>query len=261
MICIGHFSLSATDLTSTGNRKSRNHGAIKDTLSWSLSMVKKVFSGSGEWYMTNTPFQKSIKGVVNYAENDPIDTVIVNMNQYLKSDSISHIFNRKAENIPDKRVVPGYLFSEELDRLVEGRRKSVADSLRRSLINVPEGYLSEGLSKAPVIPDGNPLQMMPGMEKTLPADFNSKFNRSWEKVKLPANATAAEIDTMRMKLFAWTRQSYNDSILFYRRDSLIQSYRENVINQNAGDAASRRKGYLLNKNRELLNHFQRGRSI
>ena len=114
---------------------------------------------------------------------------------------------------------------------------------------VPEGYLSDGLSKAPVIPEGNPMQMMSGMEKTLPAGFNSKFNRSWGKAKLPANATAAEIDTLRMKLFLLTRQSFNDSILFYKRDSLIQSYRENFINQNAGDAASRRKGYLLNKNR------------
>ena len=255
LICIGHYSLSATDFRTSGNRKLRNPGAIKDSLTWSLSLVKKVFNGSGEWYMTNPSLQKNIKGVVNYAENDPIDTVIVHMNQFLGSDSIPRIFNRKAENIPNKRVVSGYLFSEELDRLVENRRKSVADSLGRNLINVPEGYLSEGLSKAPVIPDGNPMQMMSGMEKTLPAGFNSKFNLSWGKVKLPANATAAEIDTLRMKLFLWTRQSFNDSILFYRRDSLIQSYRENFINQNAGDAASRRRVYLLAKNRELLNAF------
>jgi len=255
VICIGQYSLSAADFSAYGNRKSRNPGAIKDSLSWSLSLMKKVFNGSGEWYMTNPSFQKSIKGVVNYAENDPIDTLIGNMNQYLKSDSIPRIFNRKADNIPNKRVVTGYLFSEELGRMVENRRKSVADSLRKSLIVVPENYLSEALSKAPVIPDGNPMQMMAEMEKTLPSGFNSRFNRSWENVKLPANATAAEIDTMRMKLFILTRQSYNDSILFYRRDSLIQSYRESIINQNSGDAASRRKDYLLSKNRELLNAF------
>jgi hypothetical protein len=255
LMCIGQYPLSAADYPVSGNRKSRNPGAIKDTLSWSLSMVKRVFNGSGEWFMTNSSFQKSIKGVVNYAENDPIDTVIVNMNQLLKSDSIPRIFNRKADNIPNKRAVSGYLFSEELDRLVENRRKSVADSLRKSLITVPEAYLSDGLSKAPVIQDGNPMQMLSGMEKTLPVGFNRKFSRSWEKVKFPSDATEAEIDTIRMKLFVWTRQLYNDSILFYQRDSLIQSYRENIINQNAGDAASRRRGFLLAKNRELLNAF------
>ncbi|MCK9639846.1 MAG: DUF3078 domain-containing protein [Prolixibacteraceae bacterium] len=255
LFCIGLYPLSASDFSTSGNRKSRSPGAIKDSLSWSLSLMKRVFSGSGEWYMTNPSFQKGIKGVVNYAENDPIDTVIVKMNQYLKSDSIPRIFYRKAENIPDKRVVPGYLFSEELDRLVEGRRKAVADSLRRSLIVVPESYLSEGLSRVPVISDENPTQMMSGMEKRLPERFISKFNQSWEMVKLPANATAAEIDTMRMKLFISIRQSYNDSILFSHRDSLMQSYRENIISQNSNDAASRRKDYLLNKNRELLNTF------
>src|ERR1035437_4722510 len=124
LICIGHCSLSAADFSASIKRKSGNSRAIQDTLSWSLSLVKKVFNGSGEWYMTNSSFHKSIKGVVNYAENDPIDTVIVNMNKFLRTDSIPLIFNRKAENIPNKRIVPGYLFSEELDRLVENRRKS-----------------------------------------------------------------------------------------------------------------------------------------
>src|SRR5665647_1297501 len=99
LICIGHYSLIASDFTTSGDRKSRNPRAIQDSLSWSLSLVKKVFNGSGEWYMTNSSFQKSIKGVVNYDENDPIDTVIVNMNKFLRTDSIPRIFNRKAENI------------------------------------------------------------------------------------------------------------------------------------------------------------------
>ncbi|MEI7829500.1 MAG: DUF3078 domain-containing protein [Prolixibacteraceae bacterium] len=249
------YSVFATDFNAAVKRKSKNQTSIQDTLSWSLSFMKKVFNGSGEWFITNDSFQKPIKGVINYAENDPIDTVVANMGHILTADSIPIIFNRKAENIPNKRVVSGYLFAEEIDRLVESRRKSVSDSLHKTLIIVPDAYLNEGLSKASLVPEGNPLEMLSGMERKFSLSFVSKFNKDWSKVILPGNVTPAEMDTMRIKQFNWTRQSYNDSILFFKRDSLIQSYRENFVNQYSADAATQRKGYLQTRNRALLNTY------
>ena len=61
LICIKYYSLCASDFAASGDRKTRNPGAIHDLLSWSLSLVKKVFNGSGEWYMTNPSFQKTSK--------------------------------------------------------------------------------------------------------------------------------------------------------------------------------------------------------
>ena len=100
--------------------------------------MKKVFNGSGEWYMTSDSYGKSVKGVLDYAENEPIDTSVVYMNQLLKSDSVQLIFNRKPENITVKSVIPGYLSQDELDREVESRRKTVTDSVRKTVVVVPE---------------------------------------------------------------------------------------------------------------------------
>ncbi len=236
-------------------RKSKNPASIQDTLSWSVSFMKKVFNGSGDWFMTNQSFQKSIKGIIDYAENDPVDTIVVNMNQLLAADSIPLIFNRKAENIHYKRAVPGYLSADDIEQLVETRRKTVADSVRKTLIQVPDYYLSEGLSKAPLISGGDPQQMLVRMDQILPAAFKNKFNKGWENIRLPADVTGAEIDTLRVRLYRWTRQTYNDSILFCKRDSLMHQYREDFIVQLSADAASNKKHYLAAKNREYLNIF------
>ena len=104
---VGQTFAYASEFSVPGNRKSKNQASIQDSLNWSVSFMKKIFNGSGEWFMTNESFQKSIKGVIDYAENDPIDTVVVNMNHLLKSDSIPRIFNRKAENIPNKKNSAG----------------------------------------------------------------------------------------------------------------------------------------------------------
>ena len=255
LLIMGQTGVYAFDFQTKGNRKSRNPEPIQDTLSWSVSFMKKIFNGSGEWFMTNESFKKSIKGVVDYAENEPIYTVVVRMGHLLKADSIPLIFNRKAENIPNKKVVPGYLSTDDLDRLVENRRKTASDSVRKTLIVVPDGYLAEGLSRAPVIPAGDPSQMIKGMDKSMPVPFKNRFIKGWGSIKVPINATPAEIDSLRARLFTWTRQSYNDSILFYKRDSLMNQYRENFILQFSNDAASRKKDYLLAKNRALLNTF------
>jgi len=237
------------------DRKSKNPVAIQDTLSWSVSYMKKLFNGSGEWYLTNSAYQKSIRGVIDYTENDPIDTVVVNLDRLLRNDTIPLIFNRKAENIPNKKIIPGYLTADEIDRIAETRRKVVTDSLRRTLIIVPDQYLQEGLAKAPIIPDGNSMQMLATMDRTMPGSFSSRFYKGWGNIKLPYNVTEAEIDSMRVKLFVWTRQAYNDSILFHQRDSLINSYRENVVTTTSTEAAYHQRIYLTAKNRELLHAY------
>ena len=255
LFCVLHSSSYGAGLVANKHKTQVNSTSAKDSLNWSVSFVKKIFNGSGEWYMTNDSFQKSIRGVVDYTENEPIDTVVVNLNRLLKSDTIPAIFNRKAENIPNKKSVPGFIASDDLERLVEARRKFVTDSIRGNLVVVPDTWLAEGLSKAPLIQLGDPRQMMAGMDKNLPAAFTNRFNKGWANIVLPANVTSAEIDTLKSRLFKDTRQSYNDSVLFVKRDSLLQAYRENYILQLSADAASKKRNQLGVRNREILNAF------
>lgn len=255
LLCCGQMCAATLDLTNSGNRKSRTPAAIKDSLSWSISFMKRVMNGSGEWFVTNGTFQKPIKGLIDYAENEPIDTTIVRVDQLLKADTIPQLFYRKAENIPNKKIVPGYLMADEIDRQVEIRKKAVADSVRKTLILVPEAYLADGLAKVSLIPQGDPQKMIQGMERSLPASFVAKFNKGWGKTILPQNVTGAEIDTLKTKLFNWTRQSYNDSLLFYQRDYLIQLYRESFIDQLSAEAAFKKRNFLTATNKENLHAY------
>ena len=251
----------AAGATVPKERKFKKLTSSHDTLSWSISYMKKIFNGSGEWFLTSESFQKPIKGVINYAENDPVDTVVVRMNQILGANFSALIFNRKAENIPNRKIVPGYLQPEEIDKQVEIRRKAAADSVRNTFILVPDGYLNERLATVSLIPSGDPHRMLVDIDHTFPTGFRNKFNRGWEKTHLPLNVSTAEIDTLKSKLFAWTRQTYNDSILFFKRDSLIKQYREDLILQLSADAATKKQRLLSERNRDLLISFNEAEVI
>ena len=254
LLFIFHLPASGTGFAAGKNKRYAN-AAQKDSLNWSITFVKKIFNGSGEWFMTNSSFQKSVRGVIDFTENEPIDTVVVNLNRLLKSDTIPAIFNRKAENIPNKKLVPGYVGSDELEHQVEMRRKFVSDSVSGNLVVVPDTWLSVGLSKVALIPQGDPQKMIAGMDKSLPVAFKNRFNKGWAGIILPSNVTGAEIDTLKSRLFKDTRQSFNDSILFFKRDSLLHAYRENYILQLSAEAASKKRMLLAAKNREILNAF------
>lgn len=253
LIC--QFASQAAGTEVQQERKYRKSINSADSLTWSISYMKKIFNGSGEWFLTKDSFKKTIRGVIDYAVNDPIDTVVTHMNKILDTDSIRLIFNRKVENIPNKKIISGYLSTDEMDKLVEFRRKATADSIRNTFIQVPDAFLNEHLAVVSLIPSGDPHKMLVDIDHTFPPAFRNKFNRSWEKTRLPVNVTPAEIDTLKAKLFAWTRQTYNDSILFFKRDSLITQYREDLILQLSAEAALKKQRSLLEKNRELLNNF------
>ena len=261
LLCYGQMFAASSDLTIVSDRKSRKPTAISDSLSWSISFMKKVMNGSGEWFVANGSFQKPIKGIVDYAENESIDTTVIRINQFLKTDTIPRLFYRKPENIPNKWIVPGYLMADEIERQVELRKKAVSDSVRKTLIIVPDAYLSDGIAKVSLIPQGDPQKMIQGMERTLPAPFVTKFNKGWGKIILPQNVTGAEIDTLKTRLFNWTRQSFNDSLLFYQRDYLIQLYRENFIDQLSAEAAFKKRNFLTTTNKENLHAYNEAEMV
>ena len=134
--------------------------------------------------------------------------------------------------------------------------KIVADSVRKTLqVVVPETYLAEGLAKAPLIPAGDPYQIMAGLDRTLPVSFKNRFNKEWGNIKLPAFVTKSEIDSLKTKLFILARQSYNDSILNHQKDSLVRLYHENFAVEFSAEAATKKANYLNDKNGELLFAF------
>src|SRR5665647_150862 len=64
---------------------------IGDSLKWSVDYLNKLLYSGGEWYLTDRQYKKPIRGVLNYAENDPLDTVIVDIHKLLSDDKLGYV--------------------------------------------------------------------------------------------------------------------------------------------------------------------------
>ena len=72
------------------NSKSMNFNLVTkvesqapDSLKWSVVFLNKILYSCNEWYLSNNQLKKPIQGVLNYAENDPLDTVVTKLHRML----------------------------------------------------------------------------------------------------------------------------------------------------------------------------------
>ena len=199
-----------------------------DSLRWSVDFLNKLFYSCNEWYLNDDHYKKPIQGVLNYAENDPLDTVVFNLRKLLKDGKVVYLIDRHPQDIRNLKDVPGYQSEGDISKEVAVIRKNVFNSLNDSNIVVPMMIMDSELLKAPYVPDGEPNVLL-GRQKELPAEFVSKLNNQIAALRFPANLTGAAMDSTIHQLFINYRKTYNDSIINRWRDKINFSYRTNYI--------------------------------
>jgi len=202
---------------------------ISDSLKWSIDFLNKLLYSGGEWYLTDQLYKKPIKGVLNYAENDPLDTVVVDVRKLLNDSNVVFLLDRRPQDIHNFKDVRGYISDEEIGKEVEAIKKRVLDSLNISSIVVPRLMLDNELAKAPYVPDGNPDILWRIQQILLPKEFVNNLNNRFTAMHLPISLSKTAIDSVHNQLFTTYRILYNDSVLNCWRERVTFSYRSKYI--------------------------------
>ncbi len=199
-----------------------------DSVKWSVGFLNKLLYSCNEWYLTNDNFKRPIQGVLNYAENDPLDTVVLNLKSILKDGKVAYMMDRHPLDIHNLKDVPGYTSDAEIERGVDAIRKDLFDSLNNSNIVVPMMIMESELTKAPYVPEGE-TNILLAKKKVLPDEFITNLDKRIAGIKFPANMTGSAMDSTINQVFISYRKNYNDSIIGRWRDKITFSYRTKMI--------------------------------
>jgi len=225
-----------------------------DSLKWSVNFLNKLLYSCNEWYLTDNQLKKPIQGVLNYAENDPLDTVILNLKSLLKDGKVVYLMDRHPQDIRNLREVPGYIPDSEVDRSIETIRKDLFDSLNNTNIAVPMMIMESELSKAPYVPDGE-MNILLAKQKELPRDFITNLNNRIAAIRFPANMTGSAMDSTLNQVFIAYRKNFNDSVMNRWRDKITFSYKTKSIAQKTDSRIKEYKKSVANQNLVRLNAF------
>ncbi len=200
-----------------------------DSLSWSIGFLNRLLNSNGEWYLTDPSVKSTVKGVLDFAENEPVDTVVVNMHKLLSDNNIVYLFDRRPQDVRNTQNIPGYISENKIQNRIENLRVRLTDSLNNINIPVPDVVLDYETSKAPLIPQGNFQTIATDRKYEMPLDFKSELYARFANIKFRPDLSGISIDSLRNEVFVSYRKSYNDSVTRRWREMAAASYRNQYI--------------------------------
>ena len=201
-----------------------------ETLQMGIQILKRYFYDDNEWYIAKPTVAKDVKGLINFIEDEPIDTVISNIFKSFAQKQ-TYVF-RLPENVEDSLSVPGfYPFS-----LVQQRIGIIDLQLKKEFeskqVRVPSSLLTDLETKLNLIPKGKGLQLFTQSVYTMPADLqipeiipDSVLNSPEQFQKL------VRIDSIRTVYVEQKRVFYNDSITAAYVDSVNNVYSKRAFEE------------------------------
>lgn len=222
---------------------------VADSVQADLQQVKSILY-SKEWKPVDADSYRKMLELIQYIENAPVDTVLVELNK--ASDSLDHFWRREIDDIPDKQNIPGYIDSIQIAKGISGIGKQVDHDLPLHSIVVPEEQFLGIYSKLPLISSGNKEQLITESIVSYPDSIQviideAAHTRNQRKVKHADSLVAAFLDRARIQ--------YNDSLITAFRDSVTQQYRIERQNEYADSLKQIYFDAVNRKNKQVLTHF------
>ncbi len=234
-------------------REGNDKKEIRDSLKWSIDYLNKLLNSGGEWYITDQSYKQPITGILEYAENPPVDTLVVKMNKILGDEHLVYLFDRRPQDIKNINKIKGFISEKEARNRIEKLQKKIADSLSLVNIPIPRQIIENATINAPVIPNGEPSVLITEKEHELPLSFKTNLYQSFSNIKPDLSPLSA--DSLRNQLFNSLRKSYNDSILNLWRSMSIVNYRNEYISDYSKAKISNEEKKINRWNFKLLNDF------
>lgn len=225
-----------------------------DSVQMGIDYLKKYIQPQENWQSANPEILRLVKGLINFAEDESIDSVLVKLDRFHQQKNARYI-SRSPEFVSDSLQVPGYLAypivlekMKQLDREiwngVDIKTIPLSSAMQSRLNNQP----------LPIAPgDENNILKYTGI--ILP-DSLINVNAIPDSVPQKANNfnQIKRRDQMRSRLLESARVEYNKKIQ-NQLDSEITAYRNHAVRIFSDSLQNNLLDSLKRHNMQILTHY------
>ncbi len=225
-----------------------------ETLQLGIQILKRYFYEDNQWYITKPSVAKNVKGLINFIEDEPIDTLISNIFKSFNQDKI-YVF-RLPENVEDSLTVPGFFPNLQVQQRISTISNELEKEFENRQARVPASLLTNLEEKLNLIPEGKGMQLFNQSVYNMPADLqipevipDSVLNSAEEFQKL------VRLDSIRTVYVEQKRIIYNDSITAAYVDSLNNVYGRRAYQEELGYQIKRFSDSVKVNNYNVLREY------
>ncbi len=248
-------SLSLFAETATIDRKKEKNTPPKDSIQLGIDYLKKYIHPNGIWQSENPEILKTINGLIHFAEDLRIDSVLINLEKFQKQDGFKYI-NRSPLLVSDSLKIKGFSNQatilekmKQLDRAIWAGVDLKAIPLHENLTAGPDG-------KVPPIAPGDEEAVLRRTRIHLPdslknvhaiPDSLAKTTNDFNRIK--------HRQEIRSRILENARQQFNQKIARMNLDSAITVYRNYAVRVFSDSLQKQLHDSLKIQNEKLLTSY------
>jgi hypothetical protein len=195
-----------------------------------IQILKRYFYEDNQWYITKPSVAKDVKGLINFIEDEPIDSVITNIFKSF-SQKQTYVF-RLPENVEDSLSVKGFYPYQLVQKRIGNIGVQLKKEFEKRQSRIPPLLFTNLEEKLNLVPKGKGMQLFTGSVYVMPRDLqipdvipDSVLNSPEEFEKL------MKLDSIRAAYVEQKRINYNDSITAAYIDSVNNTFGQKEFEQ------------------------------
>lgn len=269
-LCTGFLILISVSLFALNKPVDRKKEIIfskADSIRLGIDYLKRHIQTNNTWQSENPEILRTVNGLIHFAEDERIDTILVKLSKFQKNGDLRYI-NRLPDMVSDSLQVQGYQSyrtilekMKKLDRAIwngvdmksiplaenliagsDGKIQPIAEGdeeaiIRRTLIILPDSLknvfaVQDSLGKA--ANDFNKIKKRQEARSFILEVARQRFNSKIEKMNLDSAITAYRKYAVRVFSDSLQNQLYdslklqNQQILIHYNDSIVRSVNDSI---------------------------------
>lgn len=223
------FIISTFLIFSQAQAQVRETASYSDSLNNNILLLKKYLSKGNNWHFTDSLAEKRLGGLIDFVENEPVDTLISYFQKFRSEPGHSFVF-RLPEQVSDSLQVSGYLSADQVNQRLKALARQAEGEFSGRQINVPADLFDNIESKVELVPRGEGMRLFTDHIFQLPDSLRDLDAIPDDQVQTAEDfRRILRLDSIRDAYVEQKRQQYNDSIVKAYRNQLIENYRRQLI--------------------------------
>lgn len=224
--------------------------ANNDSIQYGINYLKQFTEKPSPWYFTQKNTHQTLRGLVNYIEDVPVDTIFSRL-LLLQKDSI--IVFRNWQDVPDTLQIPGFLPTRQINEKKAQLDRAIRDQNPLESIPVPESLLTNIESKVSFIPKGKATTLLEKRLITLPDSLKALTAiKDTAKLSNKELARYQRLNAAKKKILEQARVKYNDQLLKNYIDSVSTAFKQAALTHFSDSLQRHLSDSLKNSNIVLI---------
>lgn len=196
----------------------------------SLDLLKRYFYNDSSWYTTNAENAADVKSLINFIENEPLDSVRQGLLQTFENQ-YNFVF-RLPENVDDSLRIQGYIPYSAMQERMAQKKAELQHYFTKENVKIPAALTDSIDEKLNLIPAGKGMQLFVSSAYKLPDHLLIPDIIPDEILNSPEKyEQLLKVDSLRLVYIEQKRIQYNDSITLAYIDSVQNKYITELYNK------------------------------